>query len=210
MLLVVDDEPLVRQAIVRAFQRALPRAQAHAAGTVRDAIALIEQGMPFQGAIIDIQLGKHSGFEIVQHIRDKGSSLPVLMLTGFDDQHKQRRAQLLGATYLPKPIHPDNLLAFWRHAGPQRYRQVIEHTARAARLASREAELFGLLATGTPRSAVAEVMTLAPSTIRSMCSRVRCKLGGGRIDNVISAMKRQWEHDDFADDREVPLGTRQS
>ena len=194
MLLLVDDEPVVLRALVRAARAALPDVKPCTAETVGSAIGKLEGSLPIQAAIIDVHLGERSGFEIIEHRREQGSALPVLVLTGHDRPAKQRRAELLGAMYLPKPLGSHHVAAFWHHTGPLRYQQVIDHTARAARLAPRETELFTLLATGTPRSALGEVMAVTDNTIRSLLSRMRLKLGGRRLDDVILGMQRQCGH----------------
>ena len=49
-----------------------------------------------------------------------------------------------------------------------------------------------LALTGTLASLfISEIMSLAPNTIRSMCRRIRDKLGVRRIDDVIVRMQRQ-------------------
>jgi len=194
MLLLVDDEPAVLRALVRAAHAALTGVETCTAGTVRSAIGMVERHLLIQAAIIDVRLGARSGFEIIEHLRERGSALPVLVLTGYDAPDKQRSAELLGAMYLSKPIARHHIAAFWQHTEPQRYQQVIEHTARVLRLAPRETVLFSLLATGTPRSGLSEVMTVSDHTIRSLLSRMRLKLRGRRLDDVILDMQRQCGH----------------
>lgn len=53
--------------------------------------------------LIDYRLGKHNGLELMQEVLEKGSTTPVIMLTGYEDREIILDAILSGASdYLIK------------------------------------------------------------------------------------------------------------
>ena len=67
---------------------------------------------PLDAAIIDIGLPGLSGIEIIQHLRDQGHSLPVLILTARSRWQEKVEGLEAGADdYLVKPFQMEELLA---------------------------------------------------------------------------------------------------
>jgi len=63
-------------------------------------------------AILDVNLPKMSGFDLLREARDKGLRAPVMMLTVRSGEEDQVQALDLGADdYLTKPFSPRTLLA---------------------------------------------------------------------------------------------------
>lgn len=62
--------------------------------------------------ILDVNLPRLDGFEVLKRIRDAGSKAPILMLTVRSSEEDQVRGLDLGADdYLAKPFSPRTLLA---------------------------------------------------------------------------------------------------
>lgn len=80
-------------------------------GTVRDALALLEQNTPFDFCLLDVMLPDGTGFEICRAIRNK-SQVPILFLTACSDEVNTVMALEQGADdYIAKPFHLRELLA---------------------------------------------------------------------------------------------------
>lgn len=63
-------------------------------------------------AVLDVMLPGASGFEVLRHIREHGSRMPVLMLTARGDDVDRIVGLEMGADdYLPKPFNPRELVA---------------------------------------------------------------------------------------------------
>ena len=68
--------------------------------------------------ILDIMLPKKDGLAILREIRDAGIDVPVILLTAKGLIEDKVKGLDLGADdYLPKPFHPDELLARLRALG---------------------------------------------------------------------------------------------
>jgi two-component system, OmpR family, response regulator QseB len=66
----------------------------------------------FDGAVLDLNLPRKSGLEILKHLRSTGKVLPVLILTARDTLQDKISGLDLGADdYMVKPFEIDELLA---------------------------------------------------------------------------------------------------
>src|SRR5262244_2937935 len=109
-ILVVDDHPLMAEAL-EVTMRTLDRAtHVETAGNLRSAIARAEQGS-FDLCLLDLGLPDCSGLQALERIRDSLPALPVVVVSGSDDTASVLRALDLGAMgYIPKTSPRDVLL----------------------------------------------------------------------------------------------------
>jgi DNA-binding LytR/AlgR family response regulator len=103
--LVADDEPLLREALVRLLASAWPELDVVAqARNGREAIDLFETHKP-EVCFLDVQMPGKTGVETAQHI---GRRAHLVFVTAFDQYAVQAFAQ--GALdYLVKPVEPARL-----------------------------------------------------------------------------------------------------
>ena len=103
--LIADDEPLLREALVRLLAGAWPELEVVAqARNGREAIDLFEAHKP-QVCFLDVQMPGKTGVEAAQHI---GRRAHLVFVTAFDQYAVQAFAQ--GALdYLVKPVEPARL-----------------------------------------------------------------------------------------------------
>jgi CheY-like chemotaxis protein len=79
-ILVVDDEPLVLQVMVRGLQAA--GYEVVAAGDGVDALAKAQE-QPFDLVVVDSIMPRMGGPELVIHLRSLQPGIPVLHVTGY-------------------------------------------------------------------------------------------------------------------------------
>jgi DNA-binding LytR/AlgR family response regulator len=103
--LIADDEPLLREALVRLLANAWPELEVVAqARNGREAIDLFETHQPHI-CFLDVQMPGKTGVEAAQHI---GRRAHLVFVTAFDQYAVQAFAQ--GALdYLVKPVEPARL-----------------------------------------------------------------------------------------------------
>jgi two-component system, OmpR family, response regulator MprA len=108
-VLVVDDEPSVRDAVQRVL-----RVEGFAVETAidgRDAIRRVAEVRP-DAMLLDVLMPGLDGLEVCRRMRDTGDRTPVLMLTARDGVSDRVEGLEAGADdYLPKPFALDELLA---------------------------------------------------------------------------------------------------
>jgi DNA-binding response OmpR family regulator len=107
-ILVVDDEPTLREVVVRYLEREGYRALE--AGDGDEAEALVSSDAPSL-VILDLMLPGTDGLEVCRRIRAH-SSLPVIMLTARGEETDRIVGLELGADdYVTKPFSPRELVA---------------------------------------------------------------------------------------------------
>ena len=122
-VLVVDDEPGIRDSLGRAL-----RLEGYDVATAQDGADALEQlrtgGEP-DALVLDVLMPNVDGLEVCRLLRSKGSRLPVLMLTARDEVSSRVEGLDAGADdYVTKPFALEELLA--------RVRALIRRTGRAS------------------------------------------------------------------------------
>jgi two-component system response regulator MprA len=108
-ILVVDDEPAVRQALARAL--ALERYEVTLAADATEALDLLGVGS-YEAIVLDVSMPGMSGLELCGRIRDSDDRTPVLMLTARDGIDDRVAGLDTGADdYLVKPFALRELMA---------------------------------------------------------------------------------------------------
>jgi DNA-binding response OmpR family regulator len=107
--LLLDDDPKLGQLVVDYLSK--NGVLARHATTPKDFERLIKQDPP-DVVVLDVMLPEKDGFQVLRELREKGESLPVLMLTARGELTDKVLGLELGADdYLSKPFEPRELLA---------------------------------------------------------------------------------------------------
>jgi len=108
-LLIVEDDPEITSALMRGL--ALHGYEAEAENRAGRALARLERGR-FSCAIVDVMLGTDSGLTLVREARERGLTLPILMLSALSDVEDRAAGLEAGADdYVVKPFSFDELVA---------------------------------------------------------------------------------------------------
>jgi two-component system, OmpR family, response regulator len=108
-LLVVDDEPFLRDAVAASlrflgFEVTTAESGSGALRLARD--------HPFDLVVLDVMLPDTDGFEVVRRLRHDGNRVPVIFLTARDTQADKVTGLTLGGDdYLTKPFGLEELAA---------------------------------------------------------------------------------------------------
>ena len=108
-ILVVDDEPSVRDAVERALQ--LDGHEVRLAENGELALRLVRDEAP-DAVVLDVLMPRVDGIQVCKRIRGAGDRTPILMLTARDSIGDRVSGLDAGADdYLVKPFALDELLA---------------------------------------------------------------------------------------------------
>ena len=108
-IVVVDDEPSIRELLVASLHFAGFEVNTAASGS--EAIEVIEKVQP-DLIVLDVMLPDIDGFTVTRRIRQEGINAPVLFLTARDDTQDKIMGLTLGADdYITKPFNPLELVA---------------------------------------------------------------------------------------------------
>ena len=100
-IVVVDDEPSIRELLVASLHFAGYEVETAASGS--EAIEVISRTKPDM-IILDVMLPDIDGFTVTRRIRQEGITAPVLFLTARDDtQDKVMGLTVGGDDYVTKP-----------------------------------------------------------------------------------------------------------
>jgi two-component system OmpR family response regulator len=108
-LLVVDDEPFLRDAVAASLR--FLGFDVTTADTGAGALRLA-RGRLFDLVVLDVMLPDTDGFEVVRRLREEGCRVPVIFLTARDTQaDKVTGLSIGGDDYLTKPFGLEELAA---------------------------------------------------------------------------------------------------
>ena len=108
-ILVADDEPAIRTML-----EVILSADGHEVITVEDGKAVLEflKSNTPDVMLLDVKMPQLNGFEICNRVRriKRLAHLPIMLLTGFDDDQTKDHAKLVGADdIIYKPLSGKNL-----------------------------------------------------------------------------------------------------
>ncbi|HXJ35586.1 MAG TPA: response regulator [Candidatus Eisenbacteria bacterium] len=113
-VLVIDDEPVVRDAVRRVLGAnglGVATAGDGAAGLAHPALATCRL------VLCDLMLPDRSGMDVLQDIRQRRPGLPVVVITGYaTPDHAARAAEAGAADFLAKPFEAKELVDMVRRA----------------------------------------------------------------------------------------------
>lgn len=131
-LLVVDDDDIFRERLLRAFV-ARDLTALGAAGYDAAAAALATHRI--SQAVVDLRMPGQSGLAVVRLLRERNPDTAVVVLTGFGSIATAVEAMRLGARdYLNKPCDADRILAALAPEPPLSEAEVAFETPSLARV----------------------------------------------------------------------------
>jgi DNA-binding NarL/FixJ family response regulator len=183
---LVDDQQLVRQGIAGLL-------------TLSDDINIIWQAEDGEQAqlklnehqpdvlLLDIRMPKLSGIELVKILRSQGNSLPILMLTTFDDSELFMQSLQAGANgFLLKDVSLEKLVNAVKTlaeggfvAEPVVMKQVnkgFDTSPVLDKLSEKEGQILKLMAGGFSNKEIAASIFLAEGTVKNHVSNILAKL----------------------------------
>jgi len=109
-LLVVDDEPAVRESLRRALT--LEGYEVELAADGREALECVADGASLDAVVLDVLMPGLDGLEVSRRLRAAGNRVPILMLTARGDVPDRVAGLDAGAAdYLVKPFALEELHA---------------------------------------------------------------------------------------------------
>ncbi len=181
LVYLVDDEPPILKALGR-----LLKANGIETKSFLTARAFLEAYDPQRPAclILDLELPDISGLELQRTLRERGSTHPIVFLSGHADVPRSVSAMKNGAVdFLTKPVHKTTLLAAVRNAikrsrTDQASSRQLEHVLqRCSQLTRRECEVVDGMASGLLNKQIAANLGIVEKTVKVHRARAISKLG---------------------------------
>lgn len=186
---VVDDDASIRDAL--SLLISLKGLRASVFASAEDFLAVYDTG--WRGCLLtDLKMPGMNGLELQAKLREKGVTLPVVVLTAHGDVSTTRAALKNGAVdFLEKPVDDDVLLDVLINAiriDAERYCAVVQReqlAARLDRLTTRERDVLDLLAEGLQHREIAERLAISPRTVEVYKARMMEKLQCRTLAEVV-------------------------
>lgn len=131
-VLIVDDDPMLLQALAKTIALRMSMVDVKAVNSAREALDLLREHT--YGAVVsDIKMPEMDGLTLLAQVQERHAEIPVLLITGHSDHQLAIRALRGGAyDYILKPIDRDDFIAaLYRALHTHQLRQQIEEQQRA-------------------------------------------------------------------------------
>ena len=119
-ILIVDDHPLFRHALIQAVRYSLPQAQIHETAAVNEFYERLENGPEPDLVLLDVVMPGKNGFQLARSIsRDPlYAQIPIIMCSSKGQETDRMWGLRQGAKdYITKPVNPDELILKIRAQG---------------------------------------------------------------------------------------------
>lgn len=104
-VLIIDDHPLFREALSSAVALAYPSAKSKEVSTLGDAMSALSSESDYDIALLDLNLPGVQGFEGLLQLRTLYPRLPVLVVSGLEEEQIIDESLAFGAAgFLPKSL----------------------------------------------------------------------------------------------------------
>ena len=177
---VVDDDAAVRKAVSRLLRSAGVAVAVFA--SPREFLAQYDPATP-GCLVLDVAMPGFSGLQLQTALSEKGTSLPIIFLTGHGDVSKSVQAMKGGAfDFLTKPVNAKNLLpaihaAIEKDAVARQERaRLSEICARLNTLTPREREVLEHVVTGKLNKQIASDLGITEATVKMHRAHVMAKM----------------------------------
>ena len=163
----------------------------------KDAVEMIERLSP-DVVLMDIEMPVMTGLEVAEFLKEKASSVHIIILTTFAKPGYFERAMKAGVEgYLLKDSPIDLLTESIRLVmkGEKKYSpELIYHIVHDTNpLTDREKQLLRLIAEGKSAKNISAELHLSSGTVRNYTSEIFAKLGvKNRIEAVTAAEEKGW------------------
>ena len=189
LIFVVDDDDAVRASLRALLETAGYRTMLFGSGT-----EFLEYPHAGLGAciLLDVKMPKLDGLEVQRQLNDRGTMLPVVIVTGHGDIAMAVQAMRAGAAdFLEKPVSRDRLLEsvaravdIGRSARPDRLEK-SDIGARLDTLTIRERQVLEQLVMGRTNKVAAHELRISSRTVEVYRRNVMAKMGAGSLSHLV-------------------------
>ena len=140
----------------------------------------------------DVRMAGMSGVELQREMQKRGSTIPVILITGHGDIAMAVTAIKEGAVdFIEKPFNPEHLIASIGKAVAteqkkrSRASQRTELLERVAGLSPRQREVMHLVAEGLSNKQIAARLNISPRTVENYRAWVMERIGASNLADLV-------------------------
>jgi two-component system response regulator FixJ len=186
---IIDDDDALRDSLSFLLSSADIRVETYAsASEFLEALPRISAGC----VVTDIRMPGMSGMELLKHLREGGSALQVIVMTGHGDVPLAVEAMRLGAfDFIEKPFDDEAFIASVRMAIDLQ-KQEDEGNAlagdirtRIETLSGRERDVLNGLVVGQPNKLIAYNLGISPRTVEIYRANLMTKMQAATLSDLV-------------------------
>ncbi len=206
-LLVIDDHPLLRKAILQLVDMTGDFEVVGEASSGREGLDLVQTLQPDM-ILLDLNMKDMNGIEVLKVIKSWGIDSRVVMLTVSDAESDLVAALRAGADgYLLKEMEPEDLFAKLKEAAAgqvtltQRLTRLLAHSLREdgkpkdpaqAGLTEQESRILDQIALGRSNKLIARELNIADGTVKVHVKHLLRKLNlRSRVEAAVWAVEKK-------------------
>ena len=188
-ILIADDHAIVRKGLAQLIRDEFPSAEIAEVGDAEELISKVSD-KDWDIVVCDLSMPGRSGLDALRQIKQMYPSLPVLIMSMYDEDQYALRVLKAGASaYLGKDnIHEDIIKAirtvllgkkFITPSVAEKLAQALEGDTNQLpheKLSDREFDVFKLLAGGKAVSDIADQLSLSVTTVSTYRARILEKM----------------------------------
>jgi DNA-binding NarL/FixJ family response regulator len=189
---IVDDHPIVRQALKQVIDQEPDLTVCGEAGDVASALEGVSSSRPAV-VLVDLSLKESSGLRLIEELKSRWPDLAILVLTMHSESRYAERCLAAGARgYITKQERPEEVVSALRqvlagglYVSDSLRDQILvrlvsgrleSDASPIERLSSRELEVFNLLGTGLKTREIAAKLNLSTKTVETHIGNMKRKL----------------------------------
>ncbi len=189
MVFIVDDDEAVRDSL-----EALLVAKGHAVEAYASGEAFLAAYKPeFCGcALVDLRMPGIDGLGVIERLKARGSTLPIVVVTGHGDVPLAVRAMKAGAIdFIEKPYNNRTILDAVRQALARsgataaNGAESVKAAELVAQLTPRELEVLQHLVIGRPNKVIAYELAISPRTVEIHRANLMKKMQAGSLSHLV-------------------------
>ena len=190
-LIVVDDDPVDVRFVMRAFSDAGSAIEiTHVADAELASDRLDREA--FDYILLDINMPGTSGMDLLKRLKQGGSALQVIVMTGHGDVPLAVEAMRIGAAdFIEKPFDDEMFIASVRMA-IARQKEADHDQARKSEvqrkiesLSARERQVLEGLVAGNPNKRIAYDLGISPRTVEIYRANLMTKMQAGSLSDLV-------------------------
>jgi len=142
--------------------------------------------------VTDIRMPGMSGIELLRHLKQGGSPLQVIVITGHGDVPLAVEAMRLGAAdFIEKPFDDEVFIASVRTAIARQKQEDRSHALKSEvhkrldTLSARERQVLDGLVAGNPNKRIAFDLGISPRTVEIYRANLMTKMQAGSLSDLV-------------------------
>jgi len=191
-VLIIDDHPMFREALSAALSLAYPATRSREVTSLDEAIDVLETDRDFDMALLDLNLPSVHGFDGLLKLRTQHPRLPVLIVSGLENEKIINDAVTYGAAgFLPKSLGREELVTAIEtvlqgdvylpssvavDAGDEAEKQKAEIIERLLSLTPQQLRVLFMLREGLLNKQIAYELEVGATTVKKHVSEILRKL----------------------------------